>query len=147
MRKKPRKLGICECGCAKEIQLVDKNGRDIRFKQGHGGRKYSEPKEYKRKYDREHKKEKRAKSKIRCIAKKIKLIIATGGKCSNKKCGIEYDGKNAMIFDFHHKKKDLKEFDICEGIRNKGWKRVMKEVKKTILLCRNCHRIKHMGEF
>lgn len=40
----------CACGCGEQIKSKDRYGRDKRFVSGHNGRKYEDPKEYKRAY-------------------------------------------------------------------------------------------------
>ncbi len=47
-----------------------------------------------------------------------------------------------ICLDFHHK--EGKESCIADAIR-KGWslERVLKEIKKCIILCANCHRAEH----
>jgi len=64
--------------------------------------------------------------------KKIKAINLLGGKCKN--CGES----RIWILNFHHKNPNKKEFDINK-LRNSRWSLIEKEVKKCILLCRNCH--------
>ena len=54
-------------------------------------------------------------------------------------CGFD----NPIALDFHHISKD-KEINISKVI-NRGWgkTRILNEVAKCILLCANCHRIRH----
>jgi hypothetical protein len=54
------------------------------------------------------------------------------------KCG---EDRNHLL-DFHHKDPKKKEFQISQG-EGFGWKRVLKEIKKCIVLCSNCHRDFH----
>jgi len=71
---------------------------------------------------------------IRRWAKKIKATNLLGGKC--EKCGND----NVFVLAFHHTKD--KE-DIINSMINKHWDVALKEVKKCILLCANCHMEEH----
>lgn len=63
----------------------------------------------------------------------VKLL---GGRCIE--CG--FVGPH-VCFDFHHTS-GVKDFTIGD-VGNKAWKVIKKELKKCILLCSNCHRLKH----
>lgn len=78
---------------------------------------------------------------------KAELIIRKGSKCEH--CGIEYDGTNGAIFDFHHLNPDEKDFNITTYLRHysKIPEELYKEVDKCILLCSNCHRLAHSDEY
>jgi hypothetical protein len=69
------------------------------------------------------------------------LIEHFGGKCVT--CG--YDRCPAG-FDFHHIIPEEKEFSIGENCGNFAYGRLLKEVKKCMLLCSNCHRELHYLE-
>lgn len=63
--------------------------------------------------------------------------------------GLEYNGKNGAIFDFHHINPEEKDFNITSYLRhyNKIPERIYREVEKCILLCSNCHRLEHSDEY
>jgi hypothetical protein len=65
---------------------------------------------------------------------KIKAVEYKGGKCC--KCGYN---KNVKAMDFHHLDPTKKEFAIGANGLTHTWERVKKELKKCILVCRNCH--------
>lgn len=67
---------------------------------------------------------------------KIEMINLLGGKCSI--CGYN---KCIDALDFHHQ--GNKEGHITTFIKNESRQKVLKEVKKCILLCANCHREVH----
>ena len=69
----------------------------------------------------------------KCKDKAIELL---GGKC--KDCGNIYPRD---IYDFHHI--GQKEFDISRVLGRK-WEIIEKELMNCILLCANCHRIRHI---
>jgi hypothetical protein len=72
-------------------------------------------------------------------AKKVKAIELLGGKCSN--C----DEHRIWVLEFHHKDPKEKDFQISH-IRGSRWSILEKEIKKCILLCRNCHQEIHKKE-
>lgn len=78
---------------------------------------------------------------------KSELIVLKGNKCSV--CGLEYNGKNGAVFDFHHINPDEKDFNITSYLRHysKIPDRIYREVEKCVLLCSNCHRLEHSEEY
>lgn len=71
---------------------------------------------------------------------KIKSIRYCGSKCT--RCNLEYNGKNASVFDFHHLNPQHKEFKPSDLMRYQ-WDVIEKEINKCVLLCANCHRLEH----
>lgn len=65
--------------------------------------------------------------------RKIIAVNLLGGKCS--KCGYN---KNYAALDFHHVDPKEKEFD-WRKCRQLSWENVLKELKKCICICKNCH--------
>ena len=87
-------------------------------------------------------KRRRGKKRTRNRKTKKRLIEHFGGKCVT--CG--YD-RCLAGFDFHHIDPKTKEFGISEGLHlNVGFKNLVKEAKKCMLLCSNCHRELHYNE-
>lgn len=70
---------------------------------------------------------------------KEQAIGYKGGKCVD--CGVI---GHPSIYDFHHI--DTKEKDFSLGNSVKGFEAVKSELDKCILLCSNCHRIRHYKE-
>lgn len=70
------------------------------------------------------------------------LSIKKDLKCSI--CGID----DYRVMDFHHKApKGGKEFCVSNfGINGWGKERILKEIKKCIAVCANCHRIIHYNQ-
>lgn len=60
-----------------------------------------------------------------------------GGKCID--CGLETNIYS--VYDFHHLDPDSKDFAI--GRNYKIFESIKSELDKCILLCANCHRIRH----
>lgn len=73
----------------------------------------------------------------RWIDRKVKAIEYKGGKCAD--CNTEYPRE---VYDFHHL--DPSEKDVDWGrLRLRSWDSIVKELDKCVLLCANCHRIRH----
>jgi hypothetical protein len=73
------------------------------------------------------------------IKHKVKSIIF-GGKC----CLCDYN-KSLSALDFHHKDKDDKEHLIAKILNEGHISRLETELKKVILVCKNCHCEIHDG--
>ncbi len=80
---------------------------------------------------------------IKQARRDIKASWITYKGCACEDCGIIYDGTNECIFDFHPLDPKEKEFGLSFIIRHTPTKDVSKELDKCILLCSNCHRLKH----
>lgn len=132
----------CRCGCGELIKSKDKYGRDKQYVNGHNGRKYDDTTQYKREWNHKNR-EQRQKYRDEYIQKrKDDLIKIKGGRCV--KCGIEFDGTNSAIYDFHHINPDEKEFSLNKATLNKfGMEKILNELKKCDLVCSNCHRLIH----
>jgi hypothetical protein len=71
---------------------------------------------------------------------KKKSVEYLGSKCVD--CGL----KTAFmsVYDFHHKDPTSKEANIAYLMDHvKAWKQIQPELDKCVLLCANCHRIRH----
>ena len=73
----------------------------------------------------------------RKLKNKKALINMLGGKC--EVCGYN---KCIKALDFHHRDPKQKKFSISSGLKYK-METLIKEAKKCILLCSNCHREEH----
>lgn len=60
-----------------------------------------------------------------------------GGKCVD--CGIETD--QYAIYDFHHIDPMMKDFSMGKSF--KSFDKIKTELDKCVLLCANCHRVRH----
>lgn len=76
-------------------------------------------------------------TKIRRFRAKAAAIKYFGGKCL--KCG--WSGNQAAL-QFHHLNSKEKDFNIG-NVANKSWDSIKAEMEKCILLCANCHLIRH----
>jgi 5-methylcytosine-specific restriction endonuclease McrA len=69
---------------------------------------------------------------------KEKAIAYKGGKCC--RCGYS---KCTSALEFHHLDPAEKDFAISGRGCTISWKKLEKELEKTILVCANCHREIH----
>lgn len=70
---------------------------------------------------------------------KDKAIKFMGGKCT------DCEGKfHRCVYDFHHTD-GMKEMNPSYALTMK-WERAVKELEKCVLLCANCHRMRHFKE-
>jgi len=76
----------------------------------------------------------------RWIQKKIDAIVYKGGSCMD--CQTEYPNAPYVVFDFHHLNPDEKDFDWSK-MRLRSWNKIVNELDKCVLVCSNCHRIRH----
>ena len=71
--------------------------------------------------------------------RKSELIKMLGGRCSD--CG--YVGPD-IAFELHHLDMSAKEFGLAEFGGSAA--RFFEEAKKCVLLCANCHRVRHANQ-
>ena len=76
----------------------------------------------------------------RWIEKKVEAIKYKGSVCLD--CGTSYPNSPYVIFDFHHTNPAEKDVDWGK-LRLRSWKKIKYELDKCVLLCSNCHRIRH----
>jgi len=139
-------MKLCKCGCGSEIEDTDKYGRPHDYVNGHNGRKYKDPTQYKREWNYRNRNTRYAYKVERGHRLKAKVISILGNKC--KHCELEYDGKNASVFQIHHVNPEEKEFVVnTRTLNNYAWARVEKEINKCKLLCANCHFMEHNEEY
>lgn len=74
--------------------------------------------------------------------RKQKLVELLGNRCS--KCGCQFP---FVAYDFHHKDPTTKVFGIAESMLNISMDELLTELVKCELLCANCHRIHHYGDY
>lgn len=73
--------------------------------------------------------------------KELKLLAINykGNKCFD--CSASF--KEITVYDFHHLDPKTKKFGICQGTRTRTWDEIKIELDKCVMLCANCHRIRH----
>jgi predicted HNH restriction endonuclease len=134
----------CACGCQTEIEPKDKWGRPRKFVSGHNGRRYTDPTQHKREWNHRNREARYIYKKKYLKGLKEKVIAIMGGKCLD--CGVPFNGKNAKIFDLHHLEPDKKDFSIGQMIGNYAWSKILEEISKCVMICANCHRLRHSTE-
>lgn len=72
------------------------------------------------------------------LYKKQKAVDFLGGKCMD--CAGVFP---PPVYDFHHLDPKEKEFNLGDILRKKDFSTIEKELTKCVLLCANCHRIRH----
>jgi hypothetical protein len=75
------------------------------------------------------------------VKRKMFCLEYKGNKCED--CGIIANVNNRSIFDFHHTDPSMKDKGIAIGSRTRSIKSIKQELDKCILLCANCHRLRH----
>lgn len=76
--------------------------------------------------------------------RKIKAIEYKGGECVD--CHLSHPQYPAAIFEFHHLDPNQKDTDWTK-LRLTSWEKIKTELDKCVLLCANCHRIRHHNEY
>ena len=79
----------------------------------------------------------------RWIDRKIWAIQYKDSKCVD--CNISYPETPYTVFDFHHLEPKHKDMDWSK-IRLTSNEKMKIELDKCVLLCANCHRIRHFKE-
>lgn len=66
---------------------------------------------------------------------KRKMVELMGDVCND--CVQQYPD---YVYDFHHLDPSQKDFNIGSS---RNWSKIEKELSKCVMLCANCHRIRH----
>lgn len=110
-----------------------------------GGRKFCNAcyaKKARERYSKDFKVREKAKQKTyeRITKNKEKAVEYLGGKCLD--CNGIFPQE---VYDFHHVDPSTKEKELTSA-RFQSWDNYKKELDKCVLLCSNCHRIRHRKE-
>jgi hypothetical protein len=73
--------------------------------------------------------------------RKKQAVEYLGGRCADCKGVYPY-----FVYDFHHLDATEKELQFT-SLRRRAWPAIQAELDKCILLCANCHRIRHWERF
>lgn len=75
---------------------------------------------------------------LRQRALKEKAVQYKGGRCADCE-GVYHNA----CYDFHHENPEEKDFTFSK-VKTTSWNEVLKqELDKCVLLCANCHRLRH----
>jgi hypothetical protein len=79
---------------------------------------------------------------VRKRRKRLRMMAREylGGKCMI--CGY---ARCTDALDFHHRDPKEKEFGLSDRGLTRSWEKTLKEIKKCVLICANCHREVHAG--
>lgn len=75
---------------------------------------------------------------------KVRAVALLGGICVDCEGRFEHH----EVYDFHHLDPKAKDHDLTDGDSWMAyrWEKLERELKKCVLLCANCHRIRHARE-
>ena len=62
-----------------------------------------------------------------------------GSKCHDCEVSFEYPA----VYEFHHTAPEHKDFAFGAKGYSQAWSKVQLELDKCVMLCANCHRIRH----
>lgn len=79
--------------------------------------------------------------KSRRIKKKQELVKRFGAVCLD--CGGKFPD---CVYDFHHLDPTKKDYYPAFAINQLSFEKMEKELAKCVMLCANCHRIRHFNE-
>jgi hypothetical protein len=96
------------------------------YNRAYSAKHYKENKEY---YKQKNKRQRTKLRKLLCDAKKA--------PCAD--CGVSYPSR---VMDFHHISDD-KEYNVANLIQNGSSQKLLAEIAKCVLICANCHRLRH----
>ena len=77
---------------------------------------------------------------LRWIERKRKAINYKGNECTD--CNLNLANSHYSVFEFHHLDPSEKDHDWTK-LRLKSWTAIQMELNKCVLLCANCHRVRH----
>lgn len=73
---------------------------------------------------------------------KFMSIEYKGNKCQDcQTCFPQYN-----VYEFHHLNPNEKDFSLSSDGHTRSWEKVKQELDKCVMLCANCHRIRHFKE-
>lgn len=92
---------------------------------------------YRKTYQTKHRKRLSEGEVHRYQKKKAKAVELFGNRCQD--CDLSYP---SCVYDFHHVDETTKDRSIVT-LFNLSWPRIEAELVKCVMLCSNCHRIRH----
>ena len=127
------------CSCCKEYKSLDKFHKDSsnRYGLAYNCKDCANSKSKQWHSVRENLDKRNLKVNQKVQQRKRKLVEQFGNKCHD--CGNSFPD---VCYDFHHIDETNKEFNPANGLKLSE-ERMLKELEKCILLCSNCHRIRH----
>ena len=78
----------------------------------------------------------------RWVKRKLEAIAYKGSQCQD--CGLALAQSHYAVFEFHHLDPTQKDADWSK-LRLGSNGKIQAELDKCVLLCANCHRIRHVA--
>lgn len=131
----------CACGCGQQLKAIDKYARSVSYINGHNGRKYSDPKQYKREWKTRNKSQVQAYDTMRRAELKQAALTAYGGKCSC--CGeteFEFLAIDHVNGDGAAHRKLIKRNSIYSVLKKDNYPDTFQ------ILCMNCNWSSYIGK-
>lgn len=76
--------------------------------------------------------------------RKVAVVKRMGGVCVD--CGLKHKRSNTVVFDLHHTTGTDDKVGDWKTMRLMSDEKLDRELAKCILLCANCHRLRHARE-
>lgn len=131
----PEGMKYCkECACILDLSMFTKQGTRCASCANKLSREYYAKAKHKKEWLDKRNLRIKKDGKI----KKERAIKHLGNKCVD--CNGIFP---ASVYDFHHLDPSIKEYNIGNIVRRKSFQTVEEELTKCVLLCANCHRIRH----
>ena len=125
------------CSSLKPLSLFSNKGNSCKECANEKSREY-----YARaREDKEWMQKKRDTINVLGFKRKEEAIEIKGGKCED--CNNSF---HQCQYDFHHVDPAEKEFNLANILKRKDFNAVKEELDKCVLLCSNCHRMRHYKE-
>lgn len=126
-----------KCGASKELKAFHKNKQ---CKHGRTGTCRVCIDDYRANWYQENKKKKQQQLNQRLRQRKRDVVEHFGNRCND--CGQSFP---PFVYEFHHLDPTQKDVNPSAAMR-RSEKNMWKELDKCIMVCSNCHKIRHWGE-
>ena len=73
--------------------------------------------------------------------RKKQAVEYLGARCADCRGTFPY-----FVYDFHHRDPAQKDMQF-NSLRRRSWEVIQRELDKCVLLCANCHRMRHWERF
>jgi len=123
-----------------EKRKIKRKEYNDRYKEKHPERVIEQDKAYKERNREKIRIKGSAWQKEKGRKNKIKAIEYLGGQCND--CTGKY---LPAVYDFHHLDPKTKDSTMAR-IMGRSWENLITELDKCVLLCANCHRVRHSKE-
>jgi len=137
----------CACGCGTLIAAYTDSGTKVKYFRGHNAKSAAFKKAFQRRLPTRPKPSSevlKERSRRYSRNKKLRALKLAGEMCFD--CGVRYNGTNACIFHHHHTDPSEKSPELIgQPITNLTGSKFIAELAKCVILCANCHALRHGG--